>query len=77
MAPNPEKPISDNPENVQSRNKFGEAGALPRDSFVREILFFLRENKKWWLLPIIIVFVLFGFLVIFGSSAAPFIYSLF
>lgn len=40
---------------------------------------FLRERKKFWLLPIILVLLLFGSLLIFaqGSVVAPFIYSLF
>ncbi|MBH54881.1 MAG: hypothetical protein CMI18_11110 [Opitutaceae bacterium] len=39
---------------------------------------FLMHNKKFWLVPIIVVFVLFGILIIFGgSSVAPFIYPLF
>ena len=58
-------------------NDFTEAGNKPRISFVSELIGFLSQNKKWWLLPIIVVFVLFGLLVIFGSSAVPFIYTLF
>jgi hypothetical protein len=40
---------------------------------------FLREEKKYWLMPIVIVFVLFGLLMVFGQSSAvaPFIYTLF
>ena len=39
---------------------------------------FLSENKKWWLAPIIIVLILIGMLVVLGGSgAAPFIYTLF
>lgn len=39
---------------------------------------FLRQNKKWWMLPIVMVLALFGVLVILSSSPlAPFIYSLF
>ena len=38
----------------------------------------LRYNKKWWLTPIIIALLLFGVLVfLLGTSAAPFIYTLF
>jgi hypothetical protein len=45
---------------------------------VGELWHFLRESKKWWLLPIIIVLGLFGALVVLsGTGAAPFIYSLF
>jgi hypothetical protein len=40
---------------------------------------FLREEKKYWLMPIVLVFVLFGLLIVFGQSSAvaPFIYTLF
>jgi drug/metabolite transporter superfamily protein YnfA len=40
---------------------------------------FLREEKKYWLMPIAIVFVLFGLLIVFSQSSAvaPFIYTLF
>jgi hypothetical protein len=43
-----------------------------------EFLAFLRENKKWWLAPIILAVLFLGLLVILGgSAAAPFIYTLF
>lgn len=39
---------------------------------------FMRENKKWWLLPILVCFALFGALLLLsGTGAAPFIYTLF
>ncbi len=40
---------------------------------------FLRERKKFWLLPIIVVLVMLGGLLVFaqGSAVAPFIYTLF
>ena len=48
-------------------------------SFVAEFWAFLRERKKFWLLPILIVLCLFGALLVFsqGSAVAPFIYTLF
>lgn len=50
----------------------------PRRSTAAEFWLFLRQNKKWWLLPIAIVIVLFGLLVFLSSTgAAPFIYTLF
>jgi len=47
--------------------------------FLREFLEFLKERKKYWLFPILIVLVLFGILIILsqGSAIAPFIYTLF
>lgn len=45
---------------------------------LREFIDFLRDNKKWWLLPIVIVLLVFGALVLVsGTAAAPFIYTLF
>ena len=40
---------------------------------------FLKERKKWWLLPMVIVLLLFGVLIVLtsGSAVAPFIYTLF
>jgi hypothetical protein len=39
---------------------------------------FLRENRKWWLVPILVVLVLVGALILLGgTAAAPFIYTLF
>ena len=46
--------------------------------FFREFWGFLRDNKKWWLLPILLVLLLFGVLVLLsGTGAAPFIYTMF
>ncbi|HRE50516.1 MAG TPA: DUF5989 family protein [Flavitalea sp.] len=47
--------------------------------FLKDIWFFLKERKKFWLAPLILILLLFGLLLIFaGSSAvAPFIYTLF
>lgn len=43
-----------------------------------EFLVFLKENRKWWLLPLALAIVLMGWLVLLGSTgAAPFIYTLF
>ena len=45
---------------------------------VGEFVHFLRHNKKWWLTPIIVLLLLAGLLVVLGGTgAAPFIYSLF
>lgn len=48
-------------------------------SFLAELWAFLRERKKFWLMPAILVALLFGVLVIVGqgSAIAPFIYTLF
>jgi hypothetical protein len=48
-------------------------------SFVKEFWGFLKVRKKFWLLPILLVMVLFGGLIVLsqGSAVAPFIYTMF
>jgi len=48
-------------------------------SILSELYDFIKQRKKWWLVPIIIFLVLFGALIILaeGSALAPFIYALF
>ena len=50
-----------------------------RMSFIKEFWEFLKVRKKYWLLPIIFVLVLFGGLIVLtqGSAVAPFIYTIF
>lgn len=47
--------------------------------FLRDLWGFLKERKKYWLLPMIIVLLIIGILIIFAgsSSVAPFVYTLF
>jgi hypothetical protein len=59
-------------------NEFERAAEKGRGGFVREFLYFLRESKKWWLIPIVLLSLIFGALMILSSTAAaPFIYTLF
>ena len=68
MKPNPPK----------KKTAFEQAGDEAPASIVAEFVYFLRENKKWWLAPILIVIALVGVLVcLSGSGVAPFIYTLF
>ena len=48
-------------------------------SFLKELWAFMRVRKKFWLLPIFIMMVVFGGLVVLthGSAVAPFIYTIF
>jgi len=52
---------------------------MSKGRVLNEFVQFLRQEKKYWLVPIVIVFVLFGLLIIFSQSSAvaPFIYTLF
>ncbi len=47
--------------------------------FLREFWSFLRVRKKFWLLPILVMMLLFGGLIVLtqGSAVAPFIYTIF
>lgn len=53
--------------------------SAPRNaSLASEIWGFLRENKKWWLLPAVVAFAAIALLLLLTSTAAaPFIYTLF
>lgn len=46
---------------------------------LKDLWNFMKVRKKWWLLPIIIVLLLVGVLIVFGSGSAiaPFVYTLF
>ncbi len=48
-------------------------------TLVRELWGYMRARKKFWLAPMLLIFVLFGWLIAVtaGSALAPFIYSVF
>ena len=50
---------------------------MSRLSIFKEFFLFLRERKKWWLIPMIVFLILLGVLLTQGSVLAPFIYTLF
>jgi hypothetical protein len=61
-------------------NKFEQAAAEHGGSgILRELWGFMKQNKKWWLLPLLLTLVIFGLLIFLSSSTglAPFIYTLF
>ena len=61
-----------------SNDDFAQQATEKREGLVTEFVGFLRDNKKWWLAPIIVSVLLLGGLVLLGgSAAAPFIYTLF
>lgn len=47
--------------------------------FLKDLWAFLKTRKKYWLIPLIIILLLFGVLIVLtsGSAIAPFIYTLF
>jgi len=48
-------------------------------SFFRELMEFLLARKKYWLIPVVLLMVVFGGLLVMsqGSAVAPFIYTIF
>lgn len=69
-----------NASNAPSGKKddFAAQASGSRESLVGEFVAFLKENKKWWLAPILIAILGLGLLVLLGgTAAAPFIYTLF
>ena len=60
-------------------SKFEQAAKDTKQAGVlAEFWYFLGHSKKWWLLPIVVILVVFGLLVFLSSTgAAPFIYTLF
>lgn len=60
-------------------DEFRMAAAEPEISFLREFWQFLKTNKRWWLIPIVVSLLLFMALVILSSQAAigPWIYAFF
>ena len=59
-------------------NEFSRLSEEKRPSLLAEFWNFLKYNKKWWLLPILIILLLLGLLVLLsGTAIAPFIYPLF
>jgi hypothetical protein len=60
------------PEDLEKLAQLKEPGLLG------EFVEFLKENRKWWLVPILLMIGLFGLLMVLANSAAaPFIYTLF
>ncbi len=65
-------------ENPKGDDEFLARASGKQRGLVAEFIGFLKANKKWWLAPIIISILLLGLLVVLGgTAAAPFIYTLF
>ena len=66
---------SDDPKNDDD---FLTRASGKQTGLVAEFIGFLKANKKWWLAPILVAILLLGLLVVLGgTAAAPFIYTLF
>lgn len=70
----PRSPHSDSP----SHDSLEQQAQQRQQGLISEFFDFIRHNKKWWLTPIIAVLLLLGVLILLGGTgAAPFIYTLF
>ena len=71
MESNDDKP-------TRGPSDFAREADAKQAGFLVEFWLFLRGNKKWWLTPIVVVVLFLGVLVVLGGTgAAPFIYTLF
>lgn len=66
------------PERDRPKSEFLAQSRQERQSFLSEYFSFLKRTRKWWMLPVLVVVLLFGLLVVLSATgAAPFIYTLF
>ena len=62
----------------QQAVQFAEAGRQKRPGIVREFWDFLKHNKKWWLLPILVILLAIGLLVVLaGTGVGAWMYTVF
>ena len=70
--------MSNDRDHRNESDEFAKLAEGPQVGLLREFWDFLRYNKKWWLLPILITLVVLGaFVLLSGTAFAPFIYTLF
>ncbi len=66
------------PDTTETSSNFEESAHEDSMGLVQEFVLFLKENKAWWMVPILLALALIGVAVWLGGSAvAPFIYPLF
>ncbi len=66
------------PDNAPEKNEFEAASQESNSSIVEEFVYFLKTNKKYWMIPLLLALLCLGALIILGgTSAVPFIYTLF
>ena len=67
-----------NSTNDQPEADFEKESEAEDLGFLREFVLFLRDNKKWWLIPLVGSLLLLGLVSLLATSgAAPFIYTVF
>ena len=52
---------------------------MAKQSLIKEFFLFIKHEKKWWLVPLLVVLLVVGALLVFASTSplAPFLYPLF
>ena len=73
----PKKSTSGAAQAPSEAESFAQQADAQAPGLVREFWDFLKDNKKWWLGPIVITLLVVSALLLVGGSAAPFIYALF
>ena len=72
-----DRSVSD-PNSGEGSSEFEKLGEEEQLSLISEFVLFIKENKAWWMIPILLVLAMVGILVALSSTgAAPFIYTLF
>lgn len=67
-----------NKSDSNANEEFRELAEGKKASLVKEFWIYLKQNKKWWLIPIIVSLLLISVLIFLaGTGAAPFIYTIF
>jgi hypothetical protein len=72
--------MANNDKNISRAraDEFANQAQRKETSLFGEFLALLRETRKWWLAPVIVLLLFIGVLVVLGgTAAAPFIYTLF
>jgi hypothetical protein len=70
--------MADKETRDERRSEFASQAEAAETGVIGEFLQFLRHTRKWWLTPVLVLLLLAGLIVVLGGSvAAPFIYTLF
>lgn len=65
-------------QDVEASSFIAASEERPGRSFLAEFWQFARQNKKWWLTPVVLSLLLVAVLVVLSATAAgPFVYTLF
>lgn len=71
-------PVPNDHKPAEHESEFEKLGQDKPLSLAQEFLVFIREEKKWWMIPILAILGMLGLVAAFSSTgAAPFIYTLF